>query len=74
MLRILNRPMPLHLRFHTPSAASASGCPEQLQSKNRKDLNRTEKFREQESSKNSKNQTRPDTPWPGLIFLYDPSI
>jgi hypothetical protein len=32
MLRILNRPMPLNLHFHTPSAASASGCPEQLQS------------------------------------------
>lgn len=30
MLRILNRPMPLNLHFHTPSAASASGCPEQL--------------------------------------------
>ena len=29
-LRILNRPMLLNLYFHTPSAASASGCPEQL--------------------------------------------
>ena len=26
MLRILNRPMSLSLHFHTPSAASASGC------------------------------------------------
>ncbi len=31
LLRVLNRTMLFPLRFHMPSAASASGCPEQLQ-------------------------------------------